>query len=308
MLYITQRNVTQQMSIYNHERHGNILVTEHVKLLIEKDKRERCPQRTEEWYQKRNNHLTASAIATAVGANKYEKKSVLIKRKTGLAPAFKGNAATEHGNKYEFTAIEKYEQSTGQKVIEFGLLKSLNEGEDFIAGSPDGITASGRLIEVKCPLRRKIGDFVPDMYKYQIQTLMHILHLDSCDFIQYKPETIWTNEVFVITHVKYEPQFWLNIFPQLQRCWEEILDTRERIAARKGLGGGDESNDDEEDDKDDDNMVKNEKMFPNGKEITITEKKTTDIVIDMKSLSQRPEFTKEPDWSGMEGFFANFVK
>jgi hypothetical protein len=189
---------------------------------------------------------------------------------------------------------------SGQKVIEFGLLKSMNEGEDFIAGSPDGITASGRLIEVKCPLRRKPGDFVPDMYKYQIQTLMHILRLDSCDFIQYVPETVWTNEVFIVTHVKYEPQFWKNIFPQLERCWQEILDTRVRLLE---MGGGNNSGSDDEDEGE----VKNTNMCPNGKEITIIVPKPIDIDVDMKSLSRSygTEFSNDPNWSRMKGFFEN---
>lgn len=214
------------MKAFNHQRHGNILVTEHVFNLIEKDRQEDCPQRTDVWYEKRNKHLTASAIATACGANPYERCSTLIRRKTGREQGFSGNEATEHGNKYEQEAIEKYEGMSGEKVIELGLLESLNEGEEFIAGSPDGVTASGRAIEVKCPFRRTPTDKVPDHYLYQVQTIMHILRLPVCDFIQYVPETFWKPEIFIITVVKYDPYFWKAKWPRLQRVWQEILDVR----------------------------------------------------------------------------------
>lgn len=39
----------------------------------------------------------------------------------------------------------------------------------WLAGSPDGITASGKLLEVKCPMSRPIGDgTVPDYYLAQV--------------------------------------------------------------------------------------------------------------------------------------------
>lgn len=218
------------MQTFNHPRHGNILVTDHVKYLIDKDVSESCPQRTEEWYAKRDNHLTASAFATACGENPYETRMTLLKRKTGREKAFKGNEATAHGNKYEFEAILKYEQSTGHKVLEFGLLESMNEGEEFLAGSPDGITSSGRLIEVKCPLRRKPTHVVPEHYRFQVMGLMRMLRLTVCDFIQYVPASMWKDETFIVTTVEYDPYFWQAKFPKMRRFWDEVLEVRQAIA------------------------------------------------------------------------------
>ena len=291
------------MKAVTDERHGEILVTEHVHMLIEKDKREWCPQRTDPWYKKRNNHLTASAIATACGANQYETKSTLILRKTGNAPAFKGNAACDHGNKYEQEAIEKYEGVSGEKCLEFGLLKSLNENEDFIAGSPDGITASGRLIEVKCPYKRIPTNVVPDVYRYQVQTLMHILRLPKCDFIQYVPETVWKNETFIITEVKYDPYFWRAKFPILQRCWQEILDVRE--AQMKG-----EYMQIEQNTGDDDTNA----LIPHGKIINIpAPKPKCNITLDNNATMASSDDNKvnsssSPDWSCMKQFFDDAIQ
>lgn len=217
-------------------RHGPTPVHPHVEFLIKKNNDEACPQRTPEWYEKRSNHLTASSIASAVGDNPYDTRMTAIRKKIGLGPAFRGNAATEHGNHYEDIAIGIYEQRTGEKQIEFGLLESIkhdHNGEkcdtSFLAGSPDGITASGRLLEVKCPFRRKPNGTVPKIYMYQIQGLMHMLDLPICDFIEYVPESTWSTEVFDIITVVRSDIWWCEVFPQMQRFWEEVIAFRNEI-------------------------------------------------------------------------------
>ena len=215
------------MKTVDDPRHGKIDVTPHVYDLVMKDKLESCPQRTPGWYKKRNEHVTASLMATVCNANPYSKRSSALKLKTGRGEAVKGNAATEHGNKYEMEAILKYEKMANAKCLEFGLLESLNEGEEFLAASPDGITASGRLIEVKCPLRRVPTKKVPEIYVYQIQFLMNTLRLRDCDFIQYVPGGVWTAETLIVTRVKYDPYFWYAKFPVLRSFWDEVLRLRE---------------------------------------------------------------------------------
>lgn len=220
-----------QMFMKRHEfddpRHGRILVTQHVYNLIEKEKRESCPQRTPEWLKKRRSHITASQMAAVCNANPYESRSSAFKKKVGVQKPFKGNAATEHGNKWEQYAIELYESRTNQKCLEFGLLESMNEGEEFLAGSPDGITATGRLIEVKCPLMRTPTHEIPSYYRYQIQFLMHILRLPDCDFIQFVPGTDFTKEVFIVTREKYNPYFWYENLPAMVSFWDGVVKHRE---------------------------------------------------------------------------------
>lgn len=213
----------EELVFVNHEKHGKTAVTKHVRYLIEKNEEEAVPQKSEEWYAKRKKYLTASTIASICGDNKYETRSSAMKKKIGLEPSFSGNAATEHGNKYEPVAIDKYERQTGEKVFNFGLLESINEGEDFIAGSPDGITASGRLIEVKCPFMRIPDGTVPFHYVHQIQTLLHILRLDVCDFIEYVPESLWNDEIFTVVEVKRDDSFWLYMFPKMLSFYEDVV-------------------------------------------------------------------------------------
>lgn len=219
------------------DRHGKIPVHPHVAKLIEKNKAEACPQRTDGWYKKRQCHLTASSIASAVGENPYEKRMTALRKKLGFGPPFKGNAATAHGNYYEDIAVKIYEERTGEKQIEFGLLESIKKEHDgepvdtsFLAGSPDGITASGRLLECKCPYRRKPNGEVPHLYTFQIQSLMHMLDLKICDFFEYVPGCTWQDEIFEITTVVRSDVWFNTVFPQMRRFWDEVEYFRREVA------------------------------------------------------------------------------
>lgn len=214
------------MFTIQHERHGEIVVVPHVKRLYDIDRADKCDQRSEEWHNRRKNKITASMVASVCGDNQYESRLSALKKKVGTEPAFKGNEATRHGNMLEPFAIQIYEQMTNEKVIDFGLLNSLNEGEDYIAGSPDGITASGRLIEVKCPYRRKPTGVVPKHYVHQIQTLMHILRLPICDFVEFVPGATVEEDIFMITTVQRDDNFWTINEPKLRSFWNDVIDLR----------------------------------------------------------------------------------
>ena len=54
-----------------------------------------------------------------------------------------------HGVKYEKTAIQAFEDRTGNKVKPGGLHIHLNY--PFLAASPDGLIGTDQVIEVKCP-------------------------------------------------------------------------------------------------------------------------------------------------------------
>ena len=125
-------------------------------------------QRTDEWLNARMKYITASEIASAVGENKYQSCEQYIDVKAGHAPRFTGNFATEWGTRYEPEAQALYEQRTGEVLLEVGLTQ--HPTIPWLAGSPDGITLSGRLLEIKCPLRRAIGDgTIPEHYMGQVR-------------------------------------------------------------------------------------------------------------------------------------------
>ena len=121
----------------------------------------------------------------AIGVNKYETPHQLLLRKCGKGPKFQGNEATRHGEKYEDEARIIYEQRHNEVVHELGLCP--HPKYTFLGGSPDGVSESGKLVEIKCPMMREIKREVPEHYMPQLQLCMEILDLEEADFIQYKP-------------------------------------------------------------------------------------------------------------------------
>jgi putative phage-type endonuclease len=179
-------------------------------------------QRSEEWLKLRGNMLTASDLATALGVNPYEKPVDLILKKCGLKK-FDGNSATMHGNKYEDEARDLYCKQYNEVAHEIGLYP--HSEYPWLGGSPDGITESGKLLEIKCPLRRKITPEVPVYYMPQIQLLLEILNLEEAVFIQYKPlEITWPGPVeFVVTEVQRDRQWFQEQLPVMDEFWKKVI-------------------------------------------------------------------------------------
>lgn len=187
---------------------------------------EYAAQRSEEWLKLRGNMLTASDAASAIGDNPYEKPEDLILKKCGHNK-FNGNEFTAHGNKYEDEARDIYCERYGEVAHEIGLYP--HPEIKWLGGSPDGITESGKLIEIKCPLKRKITPEVPIYYMPQLQLLMEILDLEEAVFIQYKPsELTWPQQPeFVLTEVKRDREWFKEKLPIMENLWKRVLWHRE---------------------------------------------------------------------------------
>lgn len=195
-----------------------------VAALIQKDY---DAQKSEQWLQLRNTMLTASDAATAIGWNPYEKPKDLIVKKCGHNK-FTGNEATRWGERFEDEARDKYCDMTGEVSHEIGLAQ--HPKYPWLGGSPDGICESGRLLEIKCPLRREIkkGE-VPRHYLPQIQLLMDILDLEVCDFIQYKPAelTFPHPEEFEVVTIERDRDWFATYMPVMKDLWDKVLWHRE---------------------------------------------------------------------------------
>ena len=147
-------------------------------------------QRSKEWYELRKKVLTASSLASALGKDHFKTKYELIEDKLIQKP-FIMNEITEHGVKYEDIATQYYEHLYNVTILEFGLIPH----PDFpiFGASPDGICSKdspssyiGRMLEIKCPPKRKFTKSVPEHYKYQILGQLECCDLDECDFFQVK--------------------------------------------------------------------------------------------------------------------------
>jgi putative phage-type endonuclease len=177
-------------------------------------------QKSDAWLSLRETMLTASDVATALGENPYEKPQSLILKKCGHGTKFMGNDATRHGEKYESVARDLYCENTGEVVHELGLVQ--HPELPWLGGSADGVTESGKLIEIKCPVSRKIDDKVPKHYLAQLQILMEVLDLEECDFIQYRPEPL----EYQVTNVKRDRDWFIQRLPKLNAFWNEVLYKR----------------------------------------------------------------------------------
>jgi putative phage-type endonuclease len=172
-------------------------------------------QKSKEWFDMRNNMITASNCGSVIGECKYTPIKALLIDKIGLGEKFKENKFVYHGKKYEKIAIMIYENIYNSKVGEFGLIQHPNI--PYLGASPDGISMSltldgklnrlmGRMLEIKCPPARKIinlgqikGDICPDYYWIQVQIQLECCNLPECDFwqchlIEYESENEFLND------------------------------------------------------------------------------------------------------------------
>jgi putative phage-type endonuclease len=168
--------------------------------------------------------LTASDAASAIGDNPYETPEGLYVKKVG-GRKFAGNAATERGTILEPIARDLYDARFNKKSHEIGLVQ--HPQHPWLGGSADGITECGRLIEIKCPLTRKIDNKIPKHYIAQIQLNMEILDLDECDFIQYRPAEDDKPEEFVVTNVKRDQKWFQEKLPIMKQFWDRVLIGRQ---------------------------------------------------------------------------------
>ena len=171
-------------------------------------------QRTPEWYDFRNNLITASNAYKAFEND--SAKNQLIYEKchasgskgldNGIHPStdadvktivFQSSSAGPNinspmhwGQKYEPISVMIYEDMYGTKVGDFGCIK--HRTYPFLGASPDGINIDpatprfGRMLEIKNIVNREI-DGIPKMeYWIQMQLQMETCDLDECDFLETK--------------------------------------------------------------------------------------------------------------------------
>lgn len=149
-------------------------------------------QRSKEWYELRKGMLTASSLACALGDDHFKSRDQLILEKVeNKEIPFVPNPITEWGVKYEEIATKFYESLNNVEIIEFGLIP--HPHFNIFGASPDGICSNdspneyiGRMLEIKCPPKRKFTKTVPKHYWYQMQGQLECCDLEECDFLQVK--------------------------------------------------------------------------------------------------------------------------
>lgn len=155
--------------------------------------RQQWVQRTPEWYAKRRELLTASDVAAALDIPPYasyrgSSRADLLKKKIANKPLLY-NTAIMHGVKHEDDARRLVEEAIGESIQEYGLL--VHPQYPWLGASPDGVSSLGKMVEIKCPMRRHVvpGE-VPHHYYPQVQVQLEVCDLDTALFVQYKPGEI----------------------------------------------------------------------------------------------------------------------
>jgi putative phage-type endonuclease len=195
-----------------------------VKLL----QRRQYVQHTPEWYRVRVGMLTASDAGTVLGMlSKYKKDYFTLLRHKALDLPNDFSEATAHGTANEDRTRKYLEQMIGEDVIEVGLFHHPIHVK--FGASPDGITQrTGRLVEIKNPLKRAVGRGMPDYYLAQCQTQMWVTSVKECIYIETrfkKPHDIFSNDEIWHTVVPFD-EAWINInlptilrfIADLERC------------------------------------------------------------------------------------------
>lgn len=161
--------------------------------LFDVEKRRQIQQRTPEWYERRKTLITASDAAAALGIKPYasypgDPRFDALKKKIG-GDRFRGNMFTAHGVRYEDEARRLISEALGDVIFDVGLF--VHADLDWLGASPDGITASGMAVEIKCPMMRKPRPgHVPEHYWPQIQVAMEVTGLSSCLWVEYVPSEL----------------------------------------------------------------------------------------------------------------------
>ena len=167
-------------------------------------------QRTQEWFDQRNNLLSASSIYKVLGSESGIKE--LLFEKIGIAKEFTQSAPTIHGTVFEIVSQTVYESRNNITIKEYGCIP--HPSHNFIGASPDGlvyninhidmhsidlndedlqvdsrvkmddISLFGRLLEIKNPYSRSITNIIPSHYEKQVITQEEVCGIPHCDFLE----------------------------------------------------------------------------------------------------------------------------
>ena len=188
-------------------------------------KRKRIQALTKEWYSIRKNYLTASDMAAVLGISPFSTSTDVYRKKKGTI-VFSGNKYTRHGQKYEREASVVYSKATGLDLVEEDIGFLVHEHHTRYGATPDFITKSGILVEIKCPYKRSISHRVPKYYMPQVQFQLEVCGLNTAHFVQYYPPGHKdVNGTMEITVIERDPLWWMKSV----HVFDEFMDKLEGV-------------------------------------------------------------------------------
>lgn len=197
-------------------------------------------------------NINARDFATILNINPYQNVYQLLEDKIEKKYPFFGNKFTEHGLKYEKSAIKVYEKITGNKVdVDQSNIKHPNY--EWITGRVDGIVSyisnkniskkrkrdiyesdcdnvKNLVVEIKCPLKddRSIPlteENVPKYYWSQCQVYMNMLDCDISHYVEYYIDPECNDDLSGSLHyitIKRDINWWNESLPKIILFREEL--------------------------------------------------------------------------------------
>jgi putative phage-type endonuclease len=151
------------------------------------DKNMNNEQRTSEWYNIRNNMITASNAYKCFDSEL--SRNQLIYEKCKQTTDNYNSASMHWGVKYEPVTAEYYEYTNNTHLSYYGCIQ--HDKYSFIGASPDGIVTDssneriyGRMIEIKNIYNREITGIPKKEYWIQMQLQMEVCDLDECEYLE----------------------------------------------------------------------------------------------------------------------------
>jgi len=156
-------------------------------------------QRTAEWYSQSKEVLTASEFSQILGTPRALETLALQKvASTGvlkgpprLACATSELGPMDWGVRFEPVVKQILDRLWGADIVDVGRL--YHPTDSYLAASPDGLIRAatdqakiGRLLEIKCPIKRELTGKIPFEYWCQMQLQMEVTGIDECEYLEVK--------------------------------------------------------------------------------------------------------------------------
>ena len=162
-------------------------------------------QRSQGWYEQSRNVLTASEFASVLGTERAI--ATLAMRKIEVAEPISYNHACSTGDmgpmdwgvRFEPVVKQILEGLWGAEIQDVGRL--MHPTDTHLAASPEGLIMAatdsariGRLIEIKCPVKRGINGKIPFEYWCQMQIQMEVTGIDDVTILR----SSWNRPIRVV--------------------------------------------------------------------------------------------------------------
>ena len=204
--------------------------------------RPQIPQRTPAWYAQGKEVLTASEFSKLFGTPRCVSQLVMGKVPTPTTQSTNRLACMtcemgpfDWGVRFEPVVKQILEKKWKVKIAEAGRI--LHPTDTHVAASPDGIFLEaedparvGRLVEIKCPITRKVGEGIPFEYWCQMQVQMEVTGIGECDYVEVKLDSIQGSATDLSGVV--EGYMWLLQNPNT--CEMKYAYTEEEVKALEG--------------------------------------------------------------------------